>query len=180
MTRFDEVFKIVLGEEGGYVNDPTDPGGETKYGISKNSYPHLDIANLTLNQAKQIYKINYWDAIQGDDLPEPLDHIAFDTAVNQGVGAARKLLAYSDDPAEFLSRRLLDYTDFSLWPRFGRGWTKRLARLIPFLSKPIVHVFLSDGGKFKEVTGTRFTVKGETTINLIGPNYYIRTEKQND
>ena len=69
MTTFDQAFAIVIGEEGGYVNDPNDPGGETKYGIAKNSHPNVDIANLTLDQAKAIYKTEYWDKVFGDTLP---------------------------------------------------------------------------------------------------------------
>ena len=59
-ARFLKAFEKVLRHEGGYVNDPLDLGGETKYGISKRSYPHLDIKNLTLDQAKQIYFRDFW------------------------------------------------------------------------------------------------------------------------
>jgi len=58
--NFEIAFRDVIGLEGGYVNDPDDPGGETKYGISKRSYPHLDIANLTLVDAKKIYHVDFW------------------------------------------------------------------------------------------------------------------------
>lgn len=76
--------------EGGYVNDPVDPGGETKYGISKRSYPHVDIMSLTWGQAAGIYKRDYWDAVRGDDLPAGLDLVAFDGAVNSGVSRGSK------------------------------------------------------------------------------------------
>ena len=51
-TTFDQVIDRVLAHEGGYVNDPDDPGGETKYGISKKAYPKIDIKNLTKEEAK--------------------------------------------------------------------------------------------------------------------------------
>lgn len=81
--------------EGGYVNDPVDPGGETKYGISKRSYPKVDIKNLTWAEAAAIYKRDYWDAVRGDDLPAGLDLVAFDGAVNSGVSRGAKWLQLS-------------------------------------------------------------------------------------
>ena len=59
--RFERLIGFVLAHEGGYVNDPQDPGGETKYGISKRSYPHLDIANLTREEAIAIYRRDWWE-----------------------------------------------------------------------------------------------------------------------
>ena len=58
--KFEKAFKYVIYNEGGYVNDPSDLGGETKYGISKRSYPNLDIKHLTLEQARKIYFCDYW------------------------------------------------------------------------------------------------------------------------
>lgn len=96
---FDNAFLQTLGHEGGYVNDPQDPGGETKWGISKRAFPELDIKNLTIDDAKEIYRRKYWDRLQCDDMIS--DAIAaeiFDTAVNVGVkGAiriAQQALAY--------------------------------------------------------------------------------------
>ena len=59
MTSFDHAFERLIGHEGGYVNDPKDRGGETKYGISKRSYPGEDIAGMTLGRAKEIYLRDY-------------------------------------------------------------------------------------------------------------------------
>lgn len=59
-SSFDEAIPTVLANEGGYVNNPNDPGGETKYGISKRSYPNVDIKNLTVEQAKDIYRRDFW------------------------------------------------------------------------------------------------------------------------
>ena len=88
MTTFDEIIEHVLKHEGGYVNDPTDLGGETNYGITKRFYPDVDIKNLTKEQAKEIYKRDYWDKNRVDELPEQLRHIFFDMCVNQGRGTA--------------------------------------------------------------------------------------------
>ena len=60
-TSFDEIIEVVLHHEGGYVNDPKDPGGETNYGISKRAYPDVDIKNLTEDGAKDIYRRDYWE-----------------------------------------------------------------------------------------------------------------------
>jgi lysozyme family protein len=91
-TAFDAAFTAVLGAEGGYVNNPADPGGETNWGISRRSYPDLDIAHLTWDDAKAIYRRDFWDKIQGDKLPPPLAMIVFDSAVNNGPARAAKWL----------------------------------------------------------------------------------------
>ncbi len=93
MTPFEQAFQITLGHEGNYVNDPDDPGGETKYGVSKRSYPDVDIASLTIEQAKAIYKKDYWEK-QSCHLMEDWPDVAieiFDTSVNMGVGRGGKI-----------------------------------------------------------------------------------------
>ena len=92
MSKFDEIIEVVLEHEGGYVNDPKDPGGETNFGIAKRSHPDVDIANLTKDGAKEIYKEHYWDKNKVESLPEELRHIYFDMCVNQGRGRAVKIL----------------------------------------------------------------------------------------
>lgn len=87
-----EAIGIIIELEGGYVNDPRDPGGETKYGISKRAFPELDIKSLTVEQATDIYKKLYWDAVKGDQLPYPLNLLVFDFAVNSGPVRAIKTL----------------------------------------------------------------------------------------
>lgn len=92
--RFRAVFKDLIGVEGGYVNRPHDPGGETKYGITKRSYPLLDIKNLTLDHAYDIYWSDFWLALGCDKLAIGLDRFVFDFGVNSGVPTvARKLQA---------------------------------------------------------------------------------------
>lgn len=93
INRFDAAFENLMKEEGGYVFDKSDPGGETKYGISKHSYPHLDIKNLTKEDAKIIYRRDYWNKIQGDLLPsEKLASEMLEEAVNMGVHVASSFL----------------------------------------------------------------------------------------
>jgi len=92
MKNFDEIIKKVLEHEGGYVNDPKDLGGETKYGITKRFYPDVDIKNLTIEQATEIYKKDYWDKNKVESLPQNLWHIYFDMCVNMGKRTAVKVL----------------------------------------------------------------------------------------
>ena len=91
--RFNEAFERLMINEGGYVNDPDDPGGETRYGISKRSYPDRDIYNLTVPEAKEIYHRDYWERVKGDQIVgSELAFQVFDMAVNAGVFTASKLL----------------------------------------------------------------------------------------
>ena len=92
LTEFDEIIGVVLKHEGGYVNDPKDPGGETKYGVSKRAYPDVDIKGLTREEAKELYKRDYWDRAKVDTVPKDLKHIYFDMTVNMGRGRAVKIL----------------------------------------------------------------------------------------
>lgn len=89
---FETVVHMVLEHEGGYVNHPSDPGGETKYGISKRAYPDVNIAELTEEDAASIYKRDYWDRIKGDDLPVGIACAVMDYAVNSGISRASKAL----------------------------------------------------------------------------------------
>ena len=91
--RFERLIGFVLAHEGGYVNDPTDPGGETKYGISKRSYPRLDIKNLTIEDAKGIYYQDWWLPLKCPQIHD--DKVAqkyLDTCVNTGKGTGTKIL----------------------------------------------------------------------------------------
>jgi len=92
LTRFDDIIKVVLKHEGGYVNDPVDPGGETNFGIAKRSHPDVDIKNLTEEGAKEIYYQDYWMKNRVPQVPDELKHIYFDMCVNQGKGRAVKIL----------------------------------------------------------------------------------------
>ena len=92
LTTFDEIIQITLDHEGGYVHDPTDLGGETNYGIAKRFYPDVDIKNLTVKEAKQIYYDDYWVKNKVPQMPDNLKHIYFDMCINQGRGTAVKVL----------------------------------------------------------------------------------------
>ena len=78
--------------EGGYVFDKHDPGGETKYGISKRAYPQVDIENLSVHKACDIYERDYWIKAKCDKVPPKLRLIYFDMVVNMGRKRAVKIL----------------------------------------------------------------------------------------
>lgn len=119
MASFDYAILTVLRNEGGYVNNPADPGGETRYGISKRSYPNLDIAALTLDQAEAIYKKDFWKFSGVND--QAVATKLFDTYVNMqhaaiklaqhilsvtvdgGYGPATEQAINSWDPTVFLT-----------------------------------------------------------------------------
>jgi lysozyme family protein len=143
---FQECLDFVFRHEGGYVNDPRDPGGETKYGISKRAYPDLDIKALTPELAARIYRRDYWDTCRCDALPPGLALMVFDAAVNQGQGTAiRMLQAAASVPVDgrvgpmtiraagldiglpaFYSQRRERYEANKNFAIYGRGWIRRL------------------------------------------------------
>jgi len=92
--KFNKAFEELIGVEGGYVFDPDDRGGETKYGITKRSYPHLDIKSLSLQDAKDIYFKDFWNTprMSLEDFEYDLAYELFDTGVNAGMPTARKML----------------------------------------------------------------------------------------
>lgn len=89
---FDLALAFVLRHEGGYSRDPRDPGGETKYGISRRSYPDLDIAALSPDEAGRIYRRDFWERLSLDGLPPALAAATLDAAVNLGPVPAVKML----------------------------------------------------------------------------------------
>lgn len=150
---FQQSLEYLIGHEGGYVNDPKDPGGETKWGISKRAHPLSDIAHLTREEAGQIYRAKYWDACRCGELPPAIAHAVFDCAVNQGPGRAIKFLQAAlgvkvdgrigprtidaarkrgNDPELviwFQARRILHYSSLRHWLRFRKGWVLRAFRV---------------------------------------------------
>jgi len=151
--KFETAVVIILNHEGGYVNDPNDPGGETNFGISKKSYPDLDIKNLTREGAVAIYRRDYWDKLQLEEMPEPIRLLVFDSAVNQGKTRAIKFLqaalgvipdgflglqtftAFSESPiglifSNFALLRQKHYSELPGWEHFGKGWSKRLLQVV--------------------------------------------------
>ena len=156
---FEDAVRFTLRPdiEGGYVNDPRDPGGETKFGISKRAYPDLDIANLQLKDAEMIYRTDYWDPIHGDELPLEVGIAVFDTAVNMGIRAAivclqlalrvvadgkigantlaaiKKADAYELHLA-FNVQRIKRYTSFTNFGVYGNGWIARTLKLVDYVA----------------------------------------------
>jgi lysozyme family protein len=98
--NWEQSFQMVLKHEGGYVNNPKDPGGMTNLGVTKRVWEEyvgheVDEAimrGLTPDMVQPLYKKNYWDKIKGDELPAGLDYAAYDLAVNSGTGRAAKYL----------------------------------------------------------------------------------------
>lgn len=147
---FDLAFDRLMGSEGGYSNDPSDPGGETNWGISKRSYPNVDIKNLTREGAKAIYLRDFWTRINGDEMYDGVAFQVFDFAVNSGIETAvRKLqaavgaaddgdwgpesrlaaakMSESDIILRLLALRLKFMTKLKNWPNAGKGWANRIA-----------------------------------------------------
>lgn len=154
---FDTAFTKLLGHEGGYANHPSDPGGETMWGITKrvaveNGYTG-DMRSMPVETAKRIYKSKFWDAVQAENLPADVRYIVFDGAVNSGVAQSAKWLqracGVKDDGVigpitiraanslaadglkrKILAQRLRFLATLSNWPAFSRGWANRIADLL--------------------------------------------------
>ena len=154
--NFEDAFTRLLGHEGGYSNNSKDPGGETNWGISKRSYPDVDIKALTKEDAKAIYLRDFWSPI-GEANPA-IKFQAFDFAVNSGIQTAiRKLQAaigtaddghwgpisaarlagfdVSDVLMLYLAERLDFMRRLSRWPTFSGGWASRIATNLRYAAK---------------------------------------------
>lgn len=154
--NFASCLDIILKHEGGYVDHPEDPGGATNMGITIGALSDWlgreaskdEVRELDRETAAQIYKANYWDKVKGDSLPGGVDLIVFDSAVNQGVSAASKILqgavgttadgivgsqtiaaTRSKDPLKIIedvnAERAYRYAGLNR--TFHRGWFRRLA-----------------------------------------------------
>lgn len=149
--NFDQAFDRLIGNEGGYCNDPNDPGGETNWGISKRSYPAQNIQSLTRDGAKQIYLSDFWTRGHMDEYDPSIAFQVFDAAVNHGIERAVRLLQKAAGVPEdghigpvtvaavkaksvtdmlmlFIAYRIQFWTLLSTWDRFGRGWANRAAQ----------------------------------------------------
>jgi lysozyme family protein len=118
--------------DGHLTEDPHDPGGVTKFGISQRAHPELDVRALTLPDAMQVYWSQYWVPIGGDGLPWDLAIAAFDTAVNVGVRRTRKWLETHQTRQALLERRTAYYLSLNN-PRFEKGWLNRVNDLKKYL-----------------------------------------------
>jgi lysozyme family protein len=170
MSAFTVAFDRVIGSEGGYTNNPKDPGNwtsgkcgsgrllGTKYGISASSYPNLDIINITLNQAQEIYKRDYWDKLKLDYLSAVLSYQLFDASVQHGYVRATRILQHTlgitedglfgkqtlsealkqnqkDLAMQFCINRIYFYTSLKDFNSFGKGWMNRMARNLEYLNQ---------------------------------------------
>lgn len=145
--NFEQAFKWLMVDEGGYTNDPSDSGGATKYGITIGDYKKYlkkgatpnDVKTLTLAQAETIYRSKYWSAVNGDTLPSGVDNAAFNYGVLAGIGRPitdlkkfssitdpDKLIdAIADEMQDFLSR----LSSSGKNTKFRKGWLSRVSRM---------------------------------------------------
>lgn len=154
-SPFEHAWLLVLAAEGGYSNDPADPGGETRFGISKRAYPNEDIKNLTVARAQEIFRRDYWAPLHCDEMPAPLAIAVSDAAFNHGPHAAIEMLqealgvkadgiighatlraaraAGPDEVIRFCRLRISRYHDLAaLRPyqrKFLSGWVGRVLRV---------------------------------------------------
>lgn len=146
MSDFEFAFQLTIGNEGGFQNGKLDRGNwtggfpgkgklkGTKFGISAMSYPDLDIENLTLEQAHDIYERDYWLAANCQDYPRPVACEVFDAAVNHGVeravGFVDSVISSPDAQAwkaRLVATRIRFYTGLKTWLVYGKGWANRIA-----------------------------------------------------
>ncbi|WP_416440454.1 glycoside hydrolase family 108 protein [Leeuwenhoekiella sp. A16] len=118
MENFNLAFEQLIGIEGGYVNDPADRGGETKYGISKRAFPNENIKELSLDRAKSIYYTYYWNSryMDLDKFDYSIALELFDTAVNMGVRTASRML---QEALNLLNRNQRNFKDLHIDGRIG-------------------------------------------------------------
>lgn len=156
--NFEGAFDRLISNEGGYVNDPRDPGGETKFGISKRSYPTADIAALTREGAKAIYLRDFWQRGQMDQYDGAIAFQVFDIAVNSGIETAVRLMQRAAGVADdghigpvtvaavkaksvtdmlmlLVAERLDFWRKLSTWAAFGKGWAGRAAQDLRFAAE---------------------------------------------
>ena len=148
IVNFDKCFDIVVGHEGAYSNDAQDPGGETMWGITRRDHPGAWLEGRpTIEQAREIYRKQYWLPAGCNELPDGYDLVVFDSAINQGVKPASMMLqsalrvtidgdvgpqtiaaakaAGREGIALTLAERALRYSQTRGFDRFGKGWLKR-------------------------------------------------------
>lgn len=150
-SKFYKFIERILGHEGGYVNDPNDPGGETKWGISKRSYPSVDIKNLTRDGAIAIYLRDFWNPLKADRFHDGVAFQLLDSAVNSGISQSIRFLQRAVDVADdghwgpmsqtasekmdeadqimgFNAERIEFMTKLKNWKHHGAGWMRRIAQ----------------------------------------------------
>jgi hypothetical protein len=125
---FDAIVGGVLKREGGYNASDGHSGNPVNFGINQGANPDINVAQLTPDQAKQIYKSRYWDAVGADQLPPQAQGPVFDAAVNQGVDAAKQMWAQSGgDVGRFNQLRIARYRQTPGYDKYGKAWEARVA-----------------------------------------------------
>lgn len=152
MTSFDDAFDALIGNEGGYSNNPKDPGGETMWGVTARvarAYGYTGaMKNLPKETAKAIAKKLYWDPLRLDTFDPRVAFQIFDANYNGGhcviwmqgasgakvdglIGPATVAAVQATDPLKFMMRwnalRITYFTSLSTWATFGKGWANRIA-----------------------------------------------------
>jgi lysozyme family protein len=146
MDTFKLALDFTLRWEGSYVNDPSDPGGETNFGISKRAHPEVDIKGLTKETAGDIYRKDYWEATGCDVMTRSVAICAFDSAVNCGVGRTKGWVAdlnvKDEEEAKrasrfLLQKRLAYYASLvekrPVFKKYIRGWNNRVNDLSKYI-----------------------------------------------
>ena len=170
MSSFETTFSRTIGHEGKFQANPKDRGnwtggkesvGElkgTKWGLAAMTYPHLDIANITLEQAKEIYYNDWWLKLKMERWPNVMKYQMFDAAFNHGSGRANQFLQFAarvkddgvigpktitavnmTDPNDlvlrFLAKRLRYFTEVKTWAEFSKGWSLRVAQCLEYAAE---------------------------------------------
>lgn len=157
MSLFHQIIPFIMEHEGGYVNHPNDPGGETKYGISKRAYPRLNIRDLTIQDAVRIYYEDYWED-EWNKLGLPLAACMLDTAVNMGKKRAKDFLKNCEGShVIYIQLRIAKYKEIiDADPKkkvFEKGWMNRLRDLRRFIEVNKEDNFVrAYGGNRKDIT----------------------------
>jgi lysozyme family protein len=137
-ANFAQSLAFVLKSEGGWTDDPHDPGGATMYGIIQTEYdsylkahglPQQSVRYIHIAERDDIYRKSYWDAMGCDGLASGEDYTVFDAAVNSGPARARQWLEETGAPFSidvFCNRRLAFLKSLRTWRYFGGGWGARV------------------------------------------------------
>ena len=156
--NFEEALKAILKHEGGFVNHKLDPGGMTNLGVTKKVWEEwvghpVDekaMRALTPEVVAPMYKKKYWDVVKGDEMPDGLDYLMFDFAINAGPGRAIKVMQksigttpdgaigpktmqslkdanQSELVAKFSAEKEAFYRSLPTFATFGKGWLRRVA-----------------------------------------------------
>jgi lysozyme family protein len=150
LLGFEEITRFIIEHiEKGYVNNPNDPGGETKFGISKRAYPDVDIKNLSMEDALSIYRSDYWLKASVSLVPSRCMLLHMDSAIHHGPTRAIKLLQESvgatqdgiigrqtldaahnlmgeDLLISYFARRAIFLSGLKGFKHFSMGWMRRL------------------------------------------------------